>query len=60
MQCRHDLRAVSLYGVVDVDEDEEDGDKECHPPRDDLRVHQETVRVSCEGLSTKKNNKKKN
>ena len=37
------LRAVGLYGVVDVDEHQEDGDQEGHPTRDDLRVHQETA-----------------
>ena len=32
------LWTVGLYGVVDVDEDEEDGHKQGHPAWDDLRV----------------------
>ena len=36
------LRTVGLYRVVDVDEDQEDGDQQGHPARDDLRVDQET------------------
>ena len=35
---------------MDVDEDEEDGDKKGHPPRDDLRVDKETGKASCQWL----------
>ena len=36
------LWRVGLDRVVDVDEDEEEGDQHRHPPRHHLRVHQET------------------
>ena len=39
------LGAVGLDGVVDVDEDEEDGDQQGHAPRDDLGIHEETKKV---------------
>ena len=35
------LGTVGLNGVMNVDEDEEDGDEQRHPPRYHLRVHQE-------------------
>ena len=38
------LGTVCLDGVVDVDEDQEDGDQESHPARDDLRVYKEAAR----------------
>ena len=36
------LGGVGLDGIVDVDEDEEEGDQHRHPPRDHLGVYQET------------------
>ena len=35
------LGTVGLNGVMNVDEDEEDGDQQRHAARDDLGVHQE-------------------
>ena len=35
------LGTVCLNGVMNVDEDEEDGDQQRHAARDDLGVHQE-------------------
>ena len=37
------LRRVCLDGVVDVDEDQEEGDQHCHPARNHLWVDQETT-----------------
>ena len=37
------LGTVGLNGVMNVDEDEEDGDQQRHAARDDLGVHQEAA-----------------
>ena len=40
------LWTVGLYGVVDVDEDQEDGDQQGHPAGDDLGVDQEAETIA--------------
>lgn len=41
------LGTVCLYGVVDVDEHEENCHQQSHPSRNYLRVYQETRRGQC-------------
>ena len=44
------LWTIGLYGVVDVDEDKEDGDEQGHSAGNDLGVHQKAEIVNIQGL----------